>query len=916
MLNHCYTLDEDMIPLRVHIKNFLSYGSELQVIDFGLYPLICLSGKNGHGKSALLDAITWALWGQARKIGSASKADEGLLRLGQTQMLVMLDFYFNKQTYRVRRELTLTYGKTYATLDFGILHQEKKQITPLTDKTIRATQEIIDTTLGLNFESFINSAFLRQGHSNEFSKKSPKERKEILATILGLDRFEALRKTALEKIKQTTDDRTHLMRIMEHIGTELAQATTLTTDLTTIHEKLATLTMHEQMLYRQGATLVTEKNVLIKQQQKAALITYQITTKKQEQQTLHEKLRFVSNQWKTTHRLQLQATDRHLLETEKNVLVHQLAEQQSILQKNLTLQQAYTTAKEVEHLFLKQRSDEYRAHHHEKQLTLERLNLTKKSYEVQISSYQKQAQDLYTDLNANRHEQHILQERLGELVDLKKTIEVVELNFERRKSYYHRYITQGNFITQEIAQLEQKQQLSHDDDNPSCPLCEQNLSASRKRFLKAKFSKQQEFLHHRHHRLTRLVAALKKILIEQHAQLNQLKHRYEEFKKLEIKIGELRKIEEKTNSAYQMLQNSIKTGQLQQLPTLDTLTALHEELKQLPDPTVLAQQDPHYQSLQQTRQALEYQLQQLLYNENHHQALIVRHAWLEQELKKVQDLQEAAALQQQRKEHIHEIITALRNNKQDCSTLLEQEKQFSDVHRRLQKISSQEEQHAMHTQQHMINKENLLQEKGALENQQQKIVQWQETINRHRLQVDAITCTIEEYQMLAHALSKDGIQALLIEEAIPEIEQEANYLLAKLTDNQAHIFIESLRDLKKGGTKETLDIKISDATGIRPYELFSGGEAFRIDFSLRIAISKLLARRAGTSLQTLIIDEGFGSQDEEGLSHIMEVLYKVQDDFAKIIIVSHLPSMKDKFPVHFLINKGPQGSTVHIMEYS
>ncbi|MEX0672271.1 MAG: SbcC/MukB-like Walker B domain-containing protein, partial [Candidatus Babeliales bacterium] len=105
-----------------------------------------------------------------------------------------------------------------------------------------------------------------------------------------------------------------------------------------------------------------------------------------------------------------------------------------------------------------------------------------------------------------------------------------------------------------------------------------------------------------------------------------------------------------------------------------------------------------------------------------------------------------------------------------------------------------------------------------------------------------------------------------------------------------------------------------DAVGIRPYEMFSGGEAFRIDFALRIAISKLLARRAGTSLQTLIIDEGFGSQDEEGLSHIMDALYKIQDDFSKIIIVSHLPSMKNQFPVHFIVEKGAQGSSVTICE--
>ena len=154
----------------------------------------------------------------------------------------------------------------------------------------------------------------------------------------------------------------------------------------------------------------------------------------------------------------------------------------------------------------------------------------------------------------------------------------------------------------------------------------------------------------------------------------------------------------------------------------------------------------------------------------------------------------------------------------------------------------------------------------------------------------------------------------MIEEAIPEIEQEANQLLSQLTNNEAHIFIESLRDLKKGGTKETLDIKISDQNGIRPYELFSGGEAFRIDFALRIAISKLLARRAGTALQTLIIDEGFGSQDDEGLSHIMDALHAIQHNFSKIIVVSHLPAMKDQFPVQFVIQKGVQGSVVTVVE--
>src|SRR6266852_10005700 len=114
-----------MIPQKLQLKNFLSYGPDLQTIDFAPYHLICLSGKNGHGKSALLDAITWALWGQARKPFGAAKPDEHLLRLGQTQMLVIFDFAFNGQTYRIRREFAKPHGKPYAILEFGLLDTDK-----------------------------------------------------------------------------------------------------------------------------------------------------------------------------------------------------------------------------------------------------------------------------------------------------------------------------------------------------------------------------------------------------------------------------------------------------------------------------------------------------------------------------------------------------------------------------------------------------------------------------------------------------------------------------------------------------------------------------------------------------------------------------------------------------------------------
>ncbi len=171
------------------------------------------------------------------------------------------------------------------------------------------------------------------------------------------------------------------------------------------------------------------------------------------------------------------------------------------------------------------------------------------------------------------------------------------------------------------------------------------------------------------------------------------------------------------------------------------------------------------------------------------------------------------------------------------------------------------------------------------------------------------------YEKLIVAFGKNGIQALIIENALPEIEEEANYLLAKLTNNSTQISIESLRDLKSGGIKETLDIKISDELGIRDYELYSGGEAFRIDFSLRIALSKLLTRRAGTKLRTLVIDEGFGTQDEEGIDNLVQAIQSISDDFDKILVITHLESLKDAFPVRIEVTKLPEiGSRFEIIK--
>jgi len=151
---------------------------------------------------------------------------------------------------------------------------------------------------------------------------------------------------------------------------------------------------------------------------------------------------------------------------------------------------------------------------------------------------------------------------------------------------------------------------------------------------------------------------------------------------------------------------------------------------------------------------------------------------------------------------------------------------------------------------------------------------------------------------------------MIIESALPELEEEANRLLSRMTDGRMHLRFETQRTTRKGESVETLEIKISDELGARSYELYSGGEAFRVNFAIRIALSKLLARRAGARLETLIIDEGFGTQDTIGRERLIEAIHSIQEDFALILVITHIEELRDAFPVRIDIFKTPEGSQI------
>ena len=83
-----------MIPLQLTLKNFLSYREAS--LDFRGLHTACICGANGAGKSSLLEAITWVLWGKSR-----IASDDEIIHGGAEYVRVDFEFVSNQQTFRV-----------------------------------------------------------------------------------------------------------------------------------------------------------------------------------------------------------------------------------------------------------------------------------------------------------------------------------------------------------------------------------------------------------------------------------------------------------------------------------------------------------------------------------------------------------------------------------------------------------------------------------------------------------------------------------------------------------------------------------------------------------------------------------------------------------------------------------------------
>lgn len=160
-----------------------------------------------------------------------------------------------------------------------------------------------------------------------------------------------------------------------------------------------------------------------------------------------------------------------------------------------------------------------------------------------------------------------------------------------------------------------------------------------------------------------------------------------------------------------------------------------------------------------------------------------------------------------------------------------------------------------------------------------------------RSEIGVLSKEAEVFSLLGSAFGRNGIPAMIISNAVDEFECAINGLLRRLTDKSISAKVMTEKNLKTSDAlSDTLEVVIRDGIVERPYVMYSGGERFRIDLAIRLALSQILARRNNFKLETLIIDEP-AYLDRSGLRAFKETVFSLSGMFKKIFIISHLTEL-------------------------
>lgn len=838
---------------------------EEQSLEFTGMHMTSLTGDNGHGKSALLDAITWALWGKAR-----ARRDDELITLGLTEMWVDLEFALGSQVYRVWRQRSKR-GRGQSDLHFYIWDDAQGDWRLLDEGNLLQRQAQIIRTLRLDYETFVNSAFLLQGRADSFTVKTPTERKQILADILGLGRYDQYEERAKSAVQVRRERTIGIESELRSIDAELADRAAVEARLAEARHAVESAQTALSLAEAERTAARSQVQALRAQQQQLKDLLARTERDERELADLRSQLEQANARLRTLEAVLAQRDEIEAGWHELEAVRAAEAGWNERLRRYSELQARVTRAQRA--------VDQARM-----ELASEARRLEERSTELgakaaTIDAHRKTLAEVQAYL-AQADQQQARRDAI--------TVELRELG-DRSAGARH----EMERVKAEGQAVKERLELLTGAGEAVCPVCNQPLSDEHRARVIAQLAAERDQLAERYRASSgeSKSAAERKAALEAEDRelarsLTSRAARQRQAAQVEAAIAECERaaaeqvaVEERAAQVNERLGRQEYGGSAQ--AELAALTAAMGETSYdaaAHDQVRREMERLHSFDARYTRQLLPA-LEGLDEARGRCQSLAAQVARRDEDLA-------AAAVQ---RTALQDALGGLPHLE---ATLKEAEARWLQAESASRRAQQQQ---------------------GAAEQQLHVIDQLEERRTRLRADLDALNAEISLFSELREAFGKKGIQAMIIESAIPEVETEANRLLQRMTEGRMNLRLETQREKVTGGVAETLEIIISDELGSRSYELYSGGEAFRANLALRIALSRLLARRAGAQLQTLVIDEGFGSQDTRGLDMVVETINSIKGDFELVIVISHIDELKDQFGARIDVVKRPGGSRIAVV---
>ena len=908
-----------MIPEILRLRNFLSHRET--ELDLRGVHLASLVGDNGAGKSALLDAMTWAVWGRSR---APHGRDDQLIYHGESMVEVEFQFRMPYQQagdyrYRILRRREQRGRRTVKSiLDFQVEAPEGWQ--SLTADTIRQTQQKIIETLKLDYETFINSAYLRQGHADEFTVQSPAQRKQVLSAILGLDIWAVYQERVRTRQSRMQGRLKELDRRLQEMAAELKRRPEFERLLETTEAQAAAAEAQLQLaqLEMDGLHRVREQVAGLERDLEELTRQYE-----ENEAALRRAQEEVERYRADLGRLEALLGRAETVEARYHAYEAAVAEERAYAQK---LEQAMTlqrerAAREAEVVRAREAlQEQVRTRERETERLRREIEGARVALEQDRATLQSQIGLLKERLPDSQARQ-----ALQELEDQVRALDETTRRLERTQAELRQVELSMHGLSERNRQLrERREALAERIEalgaaEAECPLCGQSLSPEHRAEVLGEVEAERsaleseirsniqrwEELKGQKRALEAQIKALKEQLEarpERQRQLARLRQRLEEGEQAQGRIAELEgQVEE---IAHRLEREAYATEARAALAgVLSDLQALQQRLVS----------GAYAQEARTALAALADREAALGYDRTVHDTLRARVEELREAESEYRELERAQLSVANEKE--------LLRSRQDQLVMLQE--RADGFHKRIQEVRAR-----LADLRPRLAQEPAVRQ--ALEDARQRAVALRQQVGAARQNLAALDALEErhkrmqeEYQTLAQevavlnelreAFGVNGIPAMLIEHMLPELEREANRVLQKLTAGRLHVRFDTQRETKSGTVQETLDIIISDEKGTRPYEAFSGGEKFRVNFAIRVALSYLLAQRAGVRLRSLFVDEGFGSLDADGRQRLVEAIKAVQNDFDLILVITHIDELRDVFPTQIRVVKTESGSQVEVI---